>query len=441
MRNERERRPRFARRQRSHVLVFACAIALVSSASTRVSADDAVSVAALQEEACERNRALRALDEAWRASEHAARGEGALPDPVVRYDAIFMEGAPSSPQGHRVGVEQMIPWFGVRASERAAATHEAAAMRARYEGAALVLRHEVATAAHALHLLARSTAITQDNLDLLARFEQVILARYRVGAAENADLLRLQVEMGRLEDRVRQLRDLQAPARARLNALLDRPIDTTWPAGFALDLIDRHAATEDSLRAGLVRNHPALHVRDAEAAASEHLTTRARREGYPDLMLGVMHTFRAAGDDMDAPVLGDETMASIALGVPLWRGSVRARVQAAQSRRSAVLEERREEENRLLAELQGAIFAREDARRRIALYRDTLLPKAEESLAASLAGYEVGRTDFSALIDTERTLLEFRLALVEAEVDLADALALLDRLVPTSTILPQENDR
>lgn len=447
MQQARGSQPRSPNRQRANrsasaTTLLVAIVVLGPIASARAADDVPQPVIEVQREAAPRNRGVRALYDAWRAAEHRARAAGALPDPMVRYDATFMDGASgTSPQAHRVGVEQMVPWFGVRGSQRRAAEHEAVAARARYENAVLAAQYEIAVAAHALHLLERSTAITEDNLTLLQRFEQVVLARYRVGAAENADLLRLQVEMGRLEDRVRQLRDLAVPARARLNALLDLPVDTPWPRGFALDLDEGGLASIDSLRAVMVRNHPLLRARDAEADASQSQTVLARREGYPDFVLGVMRTFRSADDAMDAPMLADETMASVALTVPLWRGSIRAQVDAAQSRRSAVLEERRDAENELLAALQQALFAREDARRRVALYRDTLLPKAEESLAASLAGYEVGRTDFSALIDTERTLLEFRLALATAEVELADALALLARLVPEDVSVDQESER
>ena len=57
--------------------------------------------------------------------------------------------------------------------------------------------------------------------------------------------------------------------------------------------------------------------------------------------------------------------------------------------------------NTLAADLQEAIFQHQDARRRVGLYRDTLIPKSTESLQASLTGFEHGTADFLDLIDTE----------------------------------------
>ena len=426
-------------RARARNLLIACglfahggAVAMAAPSDPAPPLDFGAGVLALQERAVQQSTAVRAARERWLAAQHEVRGEGALPDPMVSYGAGFMdvEGG-SVPQSHRVGIEQRLPWFGVRGERREVATRFAEAERARYEDVALQLRLDVALAIHDAYLLARSIEITADNLELLAQFESVSLARFRVGNAENADLLRLQVEMGKVEDQLRQLRELERPLHARLNALFDRPSGAPWSS--APLLIDRpQLAAEDSLRAALLRHHPRLLALDAEAAQQEHATELARREGFPDLTVGVLHTFQRETDPPNPMVRADETMAMVAFNLPLWRGRIGARVAASQGRRSAVLAARRDEANRLLAELEQNLYEHRDASRRVELYRDTLLPKAEESLRANLTSFELGRADFSALIDTERTLLEFRLALSRAEVDRANAHARIDRLAPSA---------
>lgn len=408
--------------------------------------DFAAGVPALQERAVEHNPAVRAARARWLAAREHARGEGALPDPMLSYGAGFMdvEGG-NAPQSHRVGIEQRFPWFGVRGERRNAADRSAEVERARYHDTVLDVRLDVALTIHEWTFLDRSAAITADNLGLLEQFESISLARYRVGNAENADLLRLQVEMGKLEDRLRRLRDLERPLRARLNALFDRPASAEWESSPLLPTFGE-LAPPDSLRILLRRSNPRLLALDAEAAQAEHASELARREGFPDVTLGVQHTFQRDFDRAESMLRADETMAMVAVNLPLWRGKIRSRVAASQGQRSALLASRRAEENRLLAELEEVLFQYQDATRRTELYRDTLLPKAEESLRASVANFELGRTDFTALIDTERTLLEFRLALSRAEVDRADARARIERLAP-SAALPDpdhtngENDR
>ena len=52
----------------------------------------------------------------------------------------------------------------------------------------------------------------------------------------------------------------------------------------------------------------------------------------------------------------------------------------------------------------------DDAGRRIALYRDTLIPRADEALHLSLSSYRSGDASLLDLIDSERALLDFELS-------------------------------
>ena len=80
--------------------------------------------------------------------------------------------------------------------------------------------------------------------------------------------------------------------------------------------------------------------------------------------------------------------------------------------------------NRLRTELSLAVFEYRDAERRIELYRNSLVPKAETALAVAQQAYAEGRADFAAWVDAQRTLLEFRLmaerAMADREIALAD---------------------
>ena len=88
-----------------------------------------------------------------------------------------------------------------------------------------------------------------------------------------------------------------------------------------------------------------------------------------------------------------------------------------------------DQENRLEADLKLAIYKYEDAERKINLYRDTLVPKAQQSLEVSLQTYETGLGTFLDVIDSVRSLLEFQLAYERAFADEAQRLAEMEMLV------------
>jgi outer membrane protein TolC len=74
-------------------------------------------------------------------------------------------------------------------------------------------------------------------------------------------------------------------------------------------------------------------------------------------------------------------------------------------------------------------FAYREINRNLALVRDQLIPKAQQSLELARAGYLSGTIDFFNLIDSERMLLEFRTSEVESRMQREIVLAELSLLV------------
>ena len=57
--------------------------------------------------------------------------------------------------------------------------------------------------------------------------------------------------------------------------------------------------------------------------------------------------------------------------------------------------------------------------RKIRLYRDGLVPKAEQSLNANYTAFQAGETDFLNLLDAQRQLLDFQLQYERSKSSLA----------------------
>ncbi len=94
--------------------------------------------------------------------------------------------------------------------------------------------------------------------------------------------------------------------------------------------------------------------------------------------------------------------------------------------------------NSLGWQLKTALYRFRDGERKINLYRDTLLPKAEESLKVTEAGFRTAKGTFTDLVDAQRILLEFGLSFERAFADRSQALARLEMLVG-SEIAPAPN--
>jgi outer membrane protein TolC len=86
-------------------------------------------------------------------------------------------------------------------------------------------------------------------------------------------------------------------------------------------------------------------------------------------------------------------------------------------------------EQQLRADLELALYKYRDAGRKINLYRDTLVPKAEQSLGVTMEAFMTGAGTSLDLIDAEKTLLELQLAYYRALTDQAQKLAEIETLV------------
>jgi outer membrane protein TolC len=365
----------------------------------------------------------------WRAAAEAAPQVGALPDPQLTVGLRVDEGGTSvSEREPRAGIMQTFPWPGELRAREDAASRAAGAAWQQFEAERLALTERVVVALYDLAYLDAAARVTGDNLDLLRSFEEVVRARYRVGAGSHPDLIRVQVELGQVDDRLTQLRAMRPAAVAELNAALNRPASTEIPALGRLP--GRVAATDaDALAQAAARANPAILAFSERIEEQRRLTDAARKDGMPEITLGVDYTATADGMAPASDSGDDPIMVSVGLSLPIWREKYDAGVRETLARRLAFSHERADEANRLTAAVHRAWFDHTDAHRRVGLYERTLIPKAEESLQASITGFRAGETDFLDVLDTERTLLEFTLAAERARADRAQALARLAALV------------
>jgi outer membrane protein TolC len=112
-------------------------------------------------------------------------------------------------------------------------------------------------------------------------------------------------------------------------------------------------------------------------------------------------------------------MASIGVSLPIWFGANRARKEEAQAQYRTAQHKYSDAQNRLTALTEKIVFEYEDAMRKTSLYRDGLVPKAEQSLNANYTAYQAGETDFLNLLDAQRLLLDFQLQFERSKSDLA----------------------
>jgi len=386
------------------------------------------------------NPGLEAAFLRWQAALEAADAAGALPDPRFSYGFFIREVETRvGPQRQRIGLAQRFPWLGTLQLRKDREAREAEARRFDYEAAKLELFGRVKRTYHEYGYLARAIEITGENVQLLTFFERVARARYKVGSANHADIIKAQVELGQLEDRLVSLRDRLRPVAARLNGELNRDVGAELPLPGPLD--DGPVVLDENALFAAVHRAPQLLAIDQAAEREKVAGELARLRRYPDFSVSLDYIETGDALDPTMPESGkDPVMAMVSLNIPLWGKSIDAAQREAVQQRKAAELRRLEEENRLAVRLEQALFGFRDAQRKIDLYGDSLLPKARQSLEVTQKAYSTEKAGFLDLIEAQRTLLRFRLARQRALADRAERLAEIEEIIGGELPLPVELD-
>jgi len=376
------------------------------------------------------NPGLRAAYDRWTAAAEQAPQATSLPDPRFSY-AYFLEPVQTrvGPQRQKFGFSQTIPLFGKLGRKGDMAIHGTNMAGAQFAGERLALRLRITQLWNDYYYLGRAITVTEANVRLVTYLENVALTQYAAGRTSHATAIRAQVELGRLEDRLRTLRDQRQSLVVGLNAELARPATAAipWPDSLPESSLQY---TQGNLQEMLAQHNPRLVALRASAARDSAAAALAGKGAIPDLTIGAEYIDTGPAIDPSMPGSGkNAAMATASINVPLWFSHYRAESAQAQARRSASVHEAQQLQNRLLAELERALFEYRDAERRIELYAYTLLPKARQSFEVTEDAFTSGEATFTDLIDAQRTLLEFELAYERARADRTTRLAQLETIV------------
>ena len=359
---------------------------------------------------------------------------GAQPDPTL--SAGYMGGvlrppffpSPGAPGSFRqFGVSQEFPYLGkLRLRTQVAAT-EADAERWNYETTRRGLIADLKNAYFEYAYADRSLAIVQRNKERLDQFRQIAEARFSVGKAMQQDVIKAQVEISLLLERLAMLEQQRGALQARINGLLFRAPDTPLgPADVAEPPSLSH--TLDELRALARQNYPALKRDERVIDRGQQALALARKEVLPDFAVNVTSQKYVGGMPW---MYGVDVMVKVPL---YFQRKQRPMIAEA----AAALETGRAMRNNTLAtataEVTEGYLEATTSRRLVTLYGDSVLPQARLALESSFASYQVGGVDFLTVLTNSITVLDYELSYEEQSARLRQALARLEPLVAVELV-------
>jgi outer membrane protein TolC len=243
------------------------------------------------------------------------------------------------------------------------------------------------------------------------------------GKGEQAEALRAQSELLKVQSDSEGVRARRVAASAKLVALLNRAPGSALGMTTEPGLVE-NLPTQEALRARSLRERPEFAGTQARTAQAEARLRLAKAERVPDLtiFLAEMHSFRMTG-------VSDFLFAGVQGNLPIFAASKnRGRIETASAQRAATHAEERALQNRIFAEIADAYAEVTAERRQIDLHHQ-LIPVARQALASALSAYAAGRGSFLLVLDSERDLLMHEIDLATHRAMYEQRLADLERAV------------
>jgi outer membrane protein TolC len=420
---------------------------------------------------------------------------GALPDPELNV-GVFIQPMElvDGRQNADIKLMQMFPWFGTLKSAKDEMSLMAKAKFESFRDAKLQVFYDVKRSWYELQKVQQDIWLSEKNLDILHTIERLTLVKFKAapaggtsnpasgpaksaGSVQNssgnpqgmqtmggnsggqpgasstqsssamqsasmgsstggsglADLYRIQIEIGELENNIELLKTQRNTIEARFNAFLNRRSDSPVqlpeqliPDSLGLSLL----AVTDSMLA----NNPMLGMLQYEQQSLDARQKMVTKMGYPMMGLGLnysvisksaMSTSSMNGKDMIMP------MATVTL--PIYRNKYNAMKTEAELLKSANKENYQATANSLQTNYYEAVQLFKDGQRRVKLY-NSQSDLAGKTLDIMLKSFSTSSVPLTDILRVRQQLLDYEFKKIEAVADYNTAISWLQRLMASSPV-------
>lgn len=390
---------------------------------------DDPALAALIEEALSKNPDVAAARQAAAAAGQRPAQARSLPNPM------FSVGYTNDGWSPSLGTQEMttlgfmasqeLPYPGKRGLRGDIASREAGQVEQQAERVSRGITAAVKRAYYGLLLSRHLLDLIHDQEEIWKQIEGVARARYAVGQGAQQDVLRVQVEVTRIEQLVAE-QEAEAEIRlAELNRLLARPPQAPLETHARLALRPVQGSL-DQLFNWATSVSPELKGVGLGIERASLAVNLAKKEFKPDFSVQTAYMNRGG--------LAPMWQAGIGISVPLYRKRLSAGLAEAEAQlrsTESVIESVRLQ---LRFRTQERLTQLKTTERVATLYDEGIVPQDRMSVEAALANYQTGKVPFIAVLEALTTLYNDRATHLRLLANHEQTLASLEEasLDPTS---------
>ena len=370
-----------------------------SNESETLSVDQAISQALIN------NPNLASINARFLAMSEKPIQAGALPEPTIKLnmanipvDSFALDQTPMSQI--QIGISQPLPFPGKLALKSQAASNMATASNANWKDAKRKLVQQITHQWWHIFYLHHALEILEKNATILERFVGVAETKYSVGQGLQQDILLAQVEVYKLQDKKLQLDAMRSKATAILKQLmglnnkqdikLNNKINNKLPVlNYSSDIVN-HA----------IKQRPDMTREQLISDAAENRYQLAKKDFYPDFQVGALYGWRKDESDLAS--------VQLSMNIPWDTGS---RQNPAKDQRNQEWMQQKYTvkalENKIVEDIEIAMANYNHAVKQMNLFKNAIIPQAEQMVESMLAAYQVNKVDFLNLSRAQINLFNF----------------------------------
>lgn len=377
-------------------------------------------------EAQKKNPGVQSALRQVEALRHRVPQAKTLPDPMVSAGWAgnitpfsVQKGDPSS--NRALSASQAIPYPGKLKLRGEIADREAEAAWWDYEAARRKVVADVKQAYYDYFYYWKAIEITQKDKDLLVKLSNIAEARYQVGKGVQQDVLKSQVEISLLEQRLTVLEQQSKTAQVRLNTLLfhDPEAPLPSPESFEPAKLDHSLDELYTLARG---QDTGLQREQRMIERNQYAVNLAHKDYRPDFAVAYMYQQR--------PDLMDMHGFTVTANIPIfYRTKQREEVREAKAQLESSELSKENRQTELFFAVKAEYLQAKSSEDLMGLYSKAVVPQSSLALESSMASYQVGTVDFLTILANFTTVLDYEVGYYRELSNYEMALARLEPLV------------
>lgn len=397
-----------------HARFIKVIISLALLFSFSVHAEQILTIQLAVQTALERDALINVYQSRGDALREQSVAENTLPDPKIKLgvmnvptDTYVMNQEPMTQV--QFGIKQMFPRGNSLEIKSQRAISMSMAEDAKTANQRRKVTRDVRETWLELFYWLKAEAVVNKNHNLFRKLVSVTKQQYAAGRQKQQDVIRSELELGMLDDRILKIKTKIEVVRAKLAKYIGYDISSSSLEGTLPNFNFSQNNT-------WLEKHPMMNMEQAMVDSSEKNVELAKQSYKPSWAVDLTYGQREA--DKNGKERADFMSAMVMFDLPLFTGDKQdKKVAASKLRLNGALNARNERKRNLNRMWQVNVSKEKRLSQRSEKYKNLLVPKASENTKAALYSYQSGRGAFTALMRAQIIELETQLRALRLDVD------------------------